>query len=61
MTGNQKKEQRLSGITICPGIGFGKVQILDRELSVVRISLPPGQVKGEQERYGRAVRMVRNT
>jgi len=53
-----RKEIKLSGVTICPGIGFGKVQILDRELPVVRISLPPGQVKREQKRYTRAVKMV---
>ncbi len=58
MTGKQKKEKRLSGVTICPGIGFGKLQILDHELPVVRISLPPSQVEEEQKRYTRAVKMV---
>ncbi len=58
MTGKPKQEHRLSGITICPGIGFGKVQILDRELPVVKISLPPVRVKREQKRYARAVKMV---
>jgi phosphoenolpyruvate-protein phosphotransferase (PTS system enzyme I) len=58
VTEKQRTERTLSGVTICPGIGFGKAQVLDRELPVVRISLPPGQVKREQNRYGRAVRMV---
>ncbi|MDP8236907.1 MAG: phosphoenolpyruvate-utilizing N-terminal domain-containing protein, partial [Candidatus Erginobacter occultus] len=58
MTEQKRKESKLSGVTICPGIGFGKAQILDRELPVVRISLPPSQVEREQKRYRRAVKMV---
>lgn len=58
MTESQNKEKQLSGITICPGIGFGKVQILDHELPVVRTSLLPGQVKREQKRYAQAVKIV---
>lgn len=58
MKENNGKEIRLKGITISPGIGFGTAQILDLEIAVVKISIIPDQVKKEQQRYSRAVKVV---
>jgi len=54
-TGNEIK---LGGTTICPGIGIGRVRVLDRELVVPRNKIPANQVKLEQQRYSDAVNTV---
>jgi hypothetical protein len=38
-------EVELRGTTICPGIGIGKVRILDREFVVLRMKIPPDQAQ----------------
>jgi phosphoenolpyruvate-protein phosphotransferase (PTS system enzyme I) len=58
MKDNNKKEIRLKGTTISPGIGFGTAQILDLEIAVVKISITPDMVKKEQQRYYKAVKVV---
>ena len=60
MKDHQRKEIRLKGKTISPGIGFGTAQILDREIAVIKIAILPDQVKKEQQRYSRAVEVVRD-
>jgi len=60
MKENHGKQIRLKGTIISPGIGFGNAQILDLEISVVKIAILPDQVKKEQQRYSRAVKVVRN-
>jgi len=58
MRDKKENEFRLKGQTICPGIGFGNAQILDREIDVAKITIIPGQVKKEQKRYSQAVKVV---
>ena len=60
MKENNEKEVRLRGITISPGIGFGTAQIMDLEISVAKNVIIPDQVKKEQLRYSRAVKVVRD-
>ena len=60
MKENHGKQIRLKGTIISPGIGFGNAQILDLEIAVVKITILPDQVKKEQQRYSRAVKVVRN-
>ena len=54
-TGNGIK---LSGTTICPGIGIGRVRVIDREISVLRKKITSDQVQSEQQRYSEAVKTV---
>ena len=51
-------EIELRGTTICPGIGIGRVRVLDRELVIPRNKIPAGQVQSEQQRYSEAVKTV---
>ena len=51
-TGNEIK---LSGTTICPGIGIGRVRVIDREISLLRKKIASDQVQSEQQRYSQAV------
>ena len=48
----------LSGSTICPGIGIGRVRVLDRGSTVTRDKIAPDQVRSEQQRYSQAVTIV---
>jgi len=49
---------KLRGTTICPGIGIGRVRILDRGFTVPTKNIPAAQVQSEQQRYSRAIRKV---
>ena len=60
MKQNDRKEIRLKGTTISPGIGFGIAQILDLKIAVVKTAILSEQVKREQRRYSRAVKVVRD-
>jgi phosphoenolpyruvate-protein kinase (PTS system EI component) len=51
-------EIELRGTTICPGIGIGRVRVLDRERVVLRNTIPPDQVRAETQRYNQAVHLV---
>lgn len=53
-----RNEVKLEGTTICPGIGVGRVRVLDRELVIPRNRIPAGQVQWEQQRYSEAVKTV---
>jgi len=41
----------LQGTSICPGMGIGRVHVVDPALSVTPTELAPHQVRAEQERY----------
>jgi len=56
-TGNEIK---LSGTTICPGIGIGQARVLNREFIILRNEILASQVQSEQQRYSEAVKMVSN-
>jgi len=56
-TGNEIK---LKGTTICPGIGIGQAQVLDREFIVPRNEIHEAQVQSEQQSYSEAVKTVRD-
>ncbi len=51
-------EIELRGTTICPGIGIGRVRVLDRELAIPRNNIPAGEAQSEQQRYSEAVKIV---
>jgi phosphotransferase system enzyme I (PtsI) len=51
-------EVELRGTTICPGIGIGRVRVLDREPVVLRMKIPADQVQAEKQRYNQAVKLV---
>jgi len=51
-------EVKLRGTTICPGIGIGRVRVLDRGFTVPTKNIPSAQVRSEQQRYSRAIRKV---
>jgi phosphotransferase system enzyme I (PtsI) len=51
-------EIELRGITICPGIGIGRVRVLDRERVFLRTKIPADQVQAEKQRYDQAVQLV---
>lgn len=48
----------LTGSTICPGIGIGRVRILDSGNTPARNKIAADQVRAEQQRYSRAVATV---
>jgi len=54
-TGNEIK---LRGTTICPGIGIGRVRVLDQEFIIPRNEILPHQVQSEQKSYTEAVKAV---
>ena len=49
----------LRGLSICPGIGIGRVHVVDPDLAVQPTELAPQQVKAEQERYTSAVKITK--
>jgi phosphotransferase system enzyme I (PtsI) len=51
-------EIELRGTTICPGVGIGKVRVLDRERVVLRSKIPADQARAEIQRYNQAVQLV---
>jgi signal transduction protein with GAF and PtsI domain len=51
-------EIELRGTTICPGIGIGRVRVLDRERVVLRSKIPADQAQAEKQRYNQAVQLV---
>jgi phosphotransferase system enzyme I (PtsI) len=51
-------EVELRGTTICPGIGIGRVRVLDRERVVLRSKIPENQAQAEKQRYDQAVQLV---
>ncbi|MEA3505967.1 MAG: phosphoenolpyruvate-utilizing N-terminal domain-containing protein, partial [Elusimicrobiota bacterium] len=53
-----KEEIRLKGTIISPGIGWGKAQILDQEIAVIKVKILPDQVEKEKQRYSRAIDIV---
>lgn len=51
-------ELNLRGTTICPGIGIGKVRVLDRQRVASRSKILVDQAQAEKLRYNRAVQVV---
>jgi phosphoenolpyruvate-protein kinase (PTS system EI component) len=51
-------EIELRGTTICPGIGVGRVRVLDRELVIPKNKIAAAQAQSEQQRYSEAVKIV---
>jgi phosphoenolpyruvate-protein phosphotransferase (PTS system enzyme I) len=51
-------EIKLKGTTIYPGIGIGKVRVLDRERVVSKTKIPADQADAEKQRYDQAVQLV---
>lgn len=48
--------ESFSGLGVCPGIAFGRVQVVDRRrVSVPRYHLKPGKLDPELERFERAI------
>lgn len=48
--------ETFTGLGVCPGFAFGRVQLVDRRrVSVPRYHLKPGKVEAELERFERAV------
>ncbi|MFW6115123.1 MAG: phosphoenolpyruvate--protein phosphotransferase [Thermodesulfobacteriota bacterium] len=51
-------EIELRGTIICPGIGIGRVRILDQERTVARGTILSEQMQDERQRYNQAVKLV---
>jgi len=51
-------ELELRGTTIYPGIGIGRVRVLDRERVVSKGKIPADQAQVEKQRYNQAVQLV---
>jgi len=51
-------EIELGGTTIYPGIGIGRVRVLDRERVVPEGKIPADQADAERQRYDQAVQLV---
>jgi len=49
----------LKGLSICPGIGIGRVHVVDPDLAVQPTDLAPRQIKAETERYTAAVKTTK--
>jgi len=52
------QEIKLEGVTICQGIGIGRVRMLGEETTYAKKSIASHQVPAEQERYTRATELV---
>jgi len=52
------EEVELRGTTIYPGIGIGRVRVLDRERVVSKGKIPADQAQVEKQRYNQAVQLV---
>ena len=53
------REVVLRGLSICPGIGIGRVHVVDPDLAVQPTELAPRQVEAETERYTAAVKTTK--
>jgi len=53
---SEKGELRLTGKTICPGIGIGRAYMLDRDIVPARDITTPDHVSDEQHRYSGAIK-----
>jgi len=53
---SEKGEVRLTGTTICPGVGIGRAYMLDRDVVPTRDITTPDHVPNEQERYSGAIK-----
>jgi phosphoenolpyruvate-protein phosphotransferase (PTS system enzyme I) len=51
----QQDEVRLQGVSICPGVGMGRVHGVDLDLQIPQEDIDDAQVAAEQDRYARAV------
>ncbi|MFW6151942.1 MAG: phosphoenolpyruvate--protein phosphotransferase [Verrucomicrobiota bacterium] len=59
MKNTQSNELVLKGVPICPGLGIGRVYVVDPDLAVQPIDIAQRQVKAETERYTAAVRTTK--
>ena len=50
-----ENEVRLQGVSICPGIGVGRVHLLDLDIPIPQDEIDFSRVASEQDRYSRAV------
>ncbi len=57
---DRAREVVLQGLSICPGIGLGRVHIVDPDLAVQPTELAPRHIKAEEERYTAAVKTTRS-
>ncbi len=55
----KESEVRLQGVSICPGIGIGRVRIVDLDIPIPQDELDLPRVAAEQDRYSRAVEAAR--
>ena len=49
----------LEGMSICPGVGIGRVHVVDPALSVTPTEITPQQVRAEKDRYTAAVKATK--
>jgi len=54
-----KDEVRLQGISICPGIGIGRVHEMDLDVLIPQDEVDVSQAAAESDRYSRAVQTAR--
>jgi phosphotransferase system enzyme I (PtsI) len=54
-----ENEVRLQGVSICPGIGVGRVHLLDLDIPIPQDEIDFSRVASEQDRYSRAVETAR--
>lgn len=57
---HHRDEVRLQGVSICPGIGIGRVCIVDLDIPIPQDELDLSRVAAEQDRYTRAVEAARH-
>ena len=50
---------RLQGVSICPGIGIGRVRMVDLDIPIPQDNLDLSGIAAEQDRYSRAVETAR--
>lgn len=55
----KESELRLPGISICPGIGTGRVRTVDVDIPIPQNELEPASIAVEQQRYSQAVETAR--
>ncbi len=60
MKNRKNDELLLQGVTICPGIGMGKVRLADRQIEVPEYAIRADQVSEEQARYTDALDIARH-
>lgn len=57
---DRRGEVVLQGTPICPGVGIGRVHVVDPALSVTPTELAPQQVRAEKERYTTTVNATKH-